>query len=853
MRKKWPFFILLFALLIAAAAVTVEYVNRMVLPVKAKTWVEKNLSESLGRTTTIRAIRIHLWRGIVIEGITVGEDSRYGTAPFLEIEQVSGKILYLPLLKSRKIILPSVRVIRPKIRLIQDPHGVWNIQSLVLSQIRPSAKRKLQVLVPMVLFEESQLEIQMQKSSFPFRILFNKVDAKVQVALPSEIVWSLSASISPDSPSKLLMHGIYDIRSRNISLECSCSFESKTVFPLLPGQVRRWVDKLSGPAVFELSASGPAKGPFSVKGKLLSNNISWHASAPEPITWRDEELSALEGRGGVTVTAAGRFPAEKGRSSWEGWQGAVDFRRMAIRPLPVVEELKELNGRVEFSLEGAKTEKLTALLPDGPLLTAAGGIQNDDKKSFSFRIETAAPLEQLIPLAPGEKTALLAFKPAGNAAVSVSLEGALYPSLTIRPVALGTLQNCSADVPNLGPLTGITGKIRWQPDLLTVSGLRGNCREKPFELDGTLVGFDHPEIEASLSWDNLTLDSRFQIEGEQLQIDMLEGRYGSGTFSVTGQLSGWKGLNANLYGETSLKAEEADSFFPSPPAWLKEKNFKGMVSSRWILEGPLLKPAAWNFGVKADSPSFAYRKLKLERVSLEIKGEPEKPVTWLARSECAGGTLVSTGLLYTGTLGQNWTGQLTGENVELATLARDLQWDTKEISGQLSLQFDGGAKFSGLETLSGKGNLRIEGGQIAELPLLGGFADLLMIPTLRTLTLREAGGTFDVGNGQITTKNLELKAPPKMTLTIIGSCGFLNGAESPIKLKILPTLSPDLIPEENRSKLGRVITQGTSYLIGEIRITGTWKEPKRRFIPKPIPQILNEQLLNLEELFKELF
>ncbi len=853
MRKKWPLFILILVLLTAAAAVAVEYVNRAVLPVKAKAWAEKTLSESMGRKATIRAIRIHLWRGIVIEGITVEEDSRYGTTPFLEIEQVSGKILYLPLLKNRRIILPSIQVIRPKIRLIQDPHGVWNVQSLALSGIRLPAKGKLQVLVPKVLFEESLLEIQLQKSDSPFKILFNKVDAEVHVSLPSEIVWSLSAGISPDSPSRLLMHGIYNMQTRNVSLECSSSFELKTVLPLLPEQIRRRVDKISGPASFELSASGPAKGPFSAKAKLVSKDLSWRAAMPEPIAWGEEELSSLEGRGGLSVTAAGRFPAENGHSVWEGWQGTADFNRMAVRPLPAVKELKELTGRVEFSLDGVRTEKVTALLPDGPLLTAAGGIQNNDKKSFSFRIETAAPLEQLIPLVPGEKTALLAFKPAGNAAVSISLEGTLYPALTVRPVALAALQNCSADIPSLGPLTGIAGLVRWQPDLVTISGLRGNYREKPFELEGTLVSFEHPEIEARLSWDTLAIDSRFQIEGERLEIEALDGRYGGGTFSVTGQVSGRKEMNANLYGETSFKAEEADSFFPSPPAWLKEKRFRGLVSSRWILEGPLLKPAEWNFGIKATSPFFEYRKLKLERLSLEVKGEPGEAASWSAKSECAGGTLTSEGRLYTGTLGQNWTGQLTGTNVELATLARDLQWGTKDISGKLSLEFDGGAKFSGLDTLSGKGNLRIDGGQIAELPLLGGFADLLKIPTLRTITLREAEGTFSVGNGRITTRNLELKAPPKMTLTTMGSCGFLSGAESPINLKILPTLSPDLIPEENRSKLGRVITQGTSYLIGEIRITGTWKEPKRRFIPKPIPQILNEQLLNLEELFKELF
>jgi hypothetical protein len=90
-------------------------------------------------------------------------------------------------------------------------------------------------------------------------------------------------------------------------------------------------------------------------------------------------------------------------------------------------------------------------------------------------------------------------------------------------------------------------------------------------------------------------------------------------------------------------------------------------------------------------------------------------------------------------------------------------------------------------------------------------------------------------------------------MTIVGSGGFLKGADSPIDWKVFPTLSPELIPEESRSKIGKAIVQGTSYLVGEIQITGTWKNPKRNFVPKPITQILNEQLFNIQDLLKDLF
>ena len=81
----------------------------------------------------------------------------------------------------------------------------------------------------------------------------------------------------------------------------------------------------------------------------------------------------------------------------------------------------------------------------------------------------------------------------------------------------------------------------------------------------------------------------------------------------------------------------------------------------------------------------------------------------------------------------------------------------------------------------------------------------------------------------------------------------MNGTDSPIEWRIFPTLIPELIPEETRAKLGRVIAKGASYLIGEIRIKGTWKDPKRALIAKPLIQILNEQLFNIQDFLKELF
>ena len=135
---------------------------------------------------------------------------------------------------------------------------------------------------------------------------------------------------------------------------------------------------------------------------------------------------------------------------------------------------------------------------------------------------------------------------------------------------------------------------------------------------------------------------------------------------------------------------------------------------------------------------------------------------------------------------------------------------------------------------------------------MGKFADFLGLPTLHKIRFQEAQGPFRLSDGKIQTDSLQLKSP-QATLTITGWGGFLQGVQSPIRWRILPTFAPELIPEESRRVIGKVIAQGASYFIGEVQVSGTWKEPKRKFISKPVTQILNEQIFNLQDLFKEIF
>ena len=846
MRRRVKFGIVLILLLTGAGILGIEYVNRVILPVKVRGWAESSLSQALGRQVTIGRIRIHPWHGLLIEQVALQEDARYGKQPFLQIEQISARILYLPFFKNQELIIPTLRIVRPRVHLIQDPNGIWNIQSLQWkrpSQVgRPS---RFHLLIPRIVVIDAQLNLNLQKSSPALAFPLQKLNAQVNLSHPGKVRWSLTTQLALNPPTSIRLEGAYDLGAREIRLRSQSESPLQSLIAYLPPE---WVSKiklLEGTALLDLETTGRLKGPMALKGLLQTHGLRWKVLT-------SQESRFLQGEGDLRAGMNARLPFVSRASAWNNLSGFIDLDRMAIGPFLPWGELKELTGRVKVFPQGIQFDRLTATLSGQPLVIE-GNIENDEGRSIHSKLTTTMPLERLpffLPKAQQKLARNAAWS--GQVSLEIQGEGHLHPDVLIQPTLMATLQEASAVFPGIDPIQKISGTLHWKPDLLTVTELQGVFRNHPFHLDGSLVNFSQPEVDAHLAWGNLAADAQLTIDGEHVELHLISGHYGKSPFRLFGEIAGWKEPTGNLYGETSFRLEELAALLPRPPDWLKQLEAKGEISTRWILKGILSKPAEWEVGLKASSPSVMYREIELTQLTLDSKLAQGAFTLTQAKAGFSGGEALLTGTLDTHDPKKPWNAHLSLQAVELDSLAQILKWETQNLSGQLFLDWQGRGSANHWEMLQGNGSIRIGGGRILELPFLGGFADLLKLPTLRTLVFQEAQGPFSIREGTLRTNSFLLKSP-QSTLTIVGSGGFLKGTDSPIDWRILPTLSPELIPQESRSKIGKVIAKGTSYFVGEIQITGTWKNPKRTFVPKPVTQILNEQLFNLQDLLKGLF
>lgn len=93
--------------------------------------VESRLSEALGRRVTMGAIRLSLLSGrLAVEGLEIGEDPAFGTAPFVTARSLKVGVRMRPLLFSRQVRITGITLDGPEIRLIGRPDGSWNFSSL---------------------------------------------------------------------------------------------------------------------------------------------------------------------------------------------------------------------------------------------------------------------------------------------------------------------------------------------------------------------------------------------------------------------------------------------------------------------------------------------------------------------------------------------------------------------------------------------------------------------------------------------------------------------------------------------------------------------------------------------------
>jgi AsmA protein len=118
------------AVVVAALAAVLTFGPALLNLERYRGQIARQASRAVGREVTLGSITANLWRlGAEARGIQVAERPGYGIGPFLRADALRLRVELLPLLRGQ-VRVAGATLERPRIRLVRDQTGHWNIEDL---------------------------------------------------------------------------------------------------------------------------------------------------------------------------------------------------------------------------------------------------------------------------------------------------------------------------------------------------------------------------------------------------------------------------------------------------------------------------------------------------------------------------------------------------------------------------------------------------------------------------------------------------------------------------------------------------------------------------------------------------
>ncbi len=115
-----------------AAILVILIVVPFLIPInKFKPTIESKASDALGRKVQLGNLSLSLITGSVgIDAISVSDDPKFNSGPFLTAKTVKVGVELIPLIFSQQLNVTEITVVSPQVTMLKDPSGRWNFSSI---------------------------------------------------------------------------------------------------------------------------------------------------------------------------------------------------------------------------------------------------------------------------------------------------------------------------------------------------------------------------------------------------------------------------------------------------------------------------------------------------------------------------------------------------------------------------------------------------------------------------------------------------------------------------------------------------------------------------------------------------
>jgi AsmA protein len=128
--------------IVIVVLILVLFILPFFIPVnKFRPTIEEKASEALGRKVLVGNLSLSiLGQSLGIDDLSVSDDPKFNSGPFLKAKGVKVGVELLPLIFSKQLNVTEVTIVNPQVIMLKDPSGKWNFSSIGGSAT-PAAKK----------------------------------------------------------------------------------------------------------------------------------------------------------------------------------------------------------------------------------------------------------------------------------------------------------------------------------------------------------------------------------------------------------------------------------------------------------------------------------------------------------------------------------------------------------------------------------------------------------------------------------------------------------------------------------------------------------------------------------------
>lgn len=214
--KKYRVLIIILSIVFFLAALTF-YLNRVVFPVAFKNIVTTQAETFLKRKVEIGSLHFSWVKGFLVDKIKVYQKD--SDQAFVQAEQISFGIVFIPGFKQHRIIIPFINIDSPSAHLIRSGSDIWNFSDLLVTP-PPAPDEKpnpFTVALTSVKVTNGKIRLDNVANGKTWTELLDNVNLKVGLSYTG-ITFDLSTDI-PQKKGALATKGVYQPLTQEVDAQ----------------------------------------------------------------------------------------------------------------------------------------------------------------------------------------------------------------------------------------------------------------------------------------------------------------------------------------------------------------------------------------------------------------------------------------------------------------------------------------------------------------------------------------------------------------------------------------------------------------------------------------------------------